>query len=64
MNNTIIKNKYAFIYNKFQYEFYFSKGLVPLKIDFGSKGDLYVQFLNTDELQLAFREWCSKENRK
>jgi len=64
MTSTSTENKYAFIYNKFQYEFYFSKGIVPLKIGTGSKGDLYVQFLNTNELQLAFREWCKRDRYK
>jgi len=53
-------NKYIFIYNPVQAEFYFSKGITPMKVGKGSKGDVFVQFLKTDELRSAFTEWCNR----
>ncbi len=54
------KKEFVFIYNQYQSEFYFSKGIVPVKVDRGSKGDIYVKFKNTDEVEKAFTEWCNK----
>jgi len=53
-------HEYIFLYNLTQAEFYFSKGLTPLKVGTGTKGDTFVQFLNTDKLQSVFDEWCNR----
>ncbi len=54
------ENKYIFVYNLIQAEFYFSKGITPLKVGKGTKGDVFVQFLRTEALKLAFDEWCNR----
>jgi len=51
---------YIYVYNMTQAEFYFSKGITPLRVGTGAKGDTFVQFLKTDELKLAFDEWCKR----
>jgi len=56
MNN----NEFIYIYNFLQAEFYFSKGIVPVKIGTGSKGDTFIQFKKTDEIKSAFIEWCTR----
>jgi hypothetical protein len=53
-------SKYIFVYNLIQAEFYFSKGITPLKVGKGTKGDVFVQFLRTDALKSAFDEWCNR----
>ena len=55
------EKEFVYIYNQYQSEFYFSKGIVPVKVGTGSKGDFYVMFKNTKELQKAFTEWCNRE---
>jgi len=55
------EKEFVFIYNQYQSEFYFSKGIVPIKVDRGSKGDIYVKFKNTDEVKKAFTEWCTRD---
>jgi hypothetical protein len=55
-----MSDKYIFIYNLTQAEFYFSKGIAPLRVGMGTKGDIFVQFLKTDELKNAFNEWCNR----
>ena len=57
-NNT--NKKYIYLYNLDQAEFYFSKGITPLKVGKGTRGDTFVQFLNSDEVQSAFDEWCNR----
>lgn len=56
----MLKKEFVWIYNPTQSEFYFSKDIVPVTIGTGSKGDAYVKFRNTDELNIAFTEWCTR----
>lgn len=56
----LTNQKYVYIYNLLQAEFYFSKNITPLKVGTGTKGDTYVQFKKTDELKSAFDEWCNR----
>jgi len=58
--NYDINKKYIFLYNLTQAEFYFSKGITPLKVGKGTKGDTFVQFINSNEVQDAFDEWCNR----
>jgi len=38
----IIKEReFVYIYNPLQSQFYFSKGIIPVKVGTGSKGDAY-----------------------
>lgn len=60
MSTNEYTNKYIFIYNLMQAEFYFGKGITPMKVGKGTKGDIFVQFLKTDELKSAFTEWCNR----
>ena len=53
-------NKYVFVYDLVQGEFYFSKGITPLKVGVGTKGDTFIQFQKSKELQSAFDEWCNR----
>jgi len=55
------EKEFVYIYNPLQSEFYFSKGIIPIKIGKGSKGDTYTMFKNTDEIKLVFTEWCTRE---
>lgn len=55
------EKEFVYIYNQYQSEYYFSKGIVPVKIGRGMKGDVYVMFRNTEELQQAFTEWCTRK---
>lgn len=56
-----MKKEFVYIYNQYQSEYYFSKGIVPVKVGRGMKGDIYVMFRNTDEVKNVFTEWCNKE---
>ena len=55
----INNNEAVFIYNLRQADFYFSKGILPLNVGVGSKKDTYVKFAKSDELMVAFKEWCN-----
>jgi hypothetical protein len=61
MINIKKEKEFVYIYNQFQSEFYFSKGILPVKVGRGSKGDPYTMFKNTDEVKLAFGEWCTRK---
>ena len=55
------EKEFVYIYNQFQSEFYFSKGILPVKVGMGRKGDTYTLFKNTDEVKSAFTEWCTRK---
>ena len=57
----INNNEVVFIYNLCQADFYFSKGILPLNVGVGSKKDTYVKFAKSDELMIAFKEWCNSK---
>jgi len=57
----IKEREFVYIYNPQQSQFYFSKGILPIKVGTGSKGDPYTMFKNTKEIQLVFTEWCSRK---
>jgi hypothetical protein len=54
------ERKYVFIYNPMQSEFYFNRGIIPVTTGTGSKGDPYVKFINSEEVQTAFNDWCTR----
>ena len=55
------EKEFVYIYNPHQAEFYFSKGIVPVKVGVGRKGDAYTMFKNNEEVKQAFTEWCTRE---
>lgn len=55
------EREFVYIYNPQQSQFYFSKGIMPIKVGTGSKGDPYTMFKNTEEIQLIFTEWCNRK---
>ena len=57
------EKEFVYIYNQFQSQFYFSKGILPLKVGNGSKGDTYTMFKNTEEVKQAFTEWCNRNKK-
>ena len=54
-------NKFIFIYNLIQAEFYFHKGIAPYRVGFSSQKNVFVQFLKNDELTNAFTDWCNRK---
>ena len=54
-------NKFIFIYNLIQAEFYFHKGIAPYRVGLSSQKNVFVQFLKTDELTNAFTDWCNRK---
>ena len=58
------EREYVYIYNPQQSQFYFSKGILPIKVGTGSKGDPYTMFKNTDEVKQAFTAWCTNSRKK
>lgn len=56
----LTNQKYVHIYNFQQAEFYFSKGITPIKVGKGNKGDFYILFLKTNQLDSVFTEWCNR----
>jgi len=67
IENTMIEkqnnktNKFIFIYNLIQAEFYFNKGIAPYRVGLSSQKNVFVQFLKTDELTNAFTDWCNRK---
>jgi len=57
----LIKKEYVWIYNKLQSDFYFIKGIIPISIGVGTKGDTYIKFRNTEKLEEAFTQWCLRK---
>lgn len=56
-----MNNKFIYIYNLVQAEFYFSKGIAPYRIGLSSQKNVFAQFLKTDELENAFTDWCTRK---
>ena len=54
-------NKFIFIYNLIQAEFYFNKGIAPYRVGLSSQKNVFVQFLKNDELTNAFTDWCNRK---
>ena len=54
-------NKFIFIYNLIQAEFYFNKGIAPYREGLSSQKNVFVQFLKNDELTNAFTDWCNRK---
>lgn len=48
---------YIYVYDFNQADFYFSKGLIPVKIGISSRKNVYIKFPKTDELKSAYDEW-------
>ena len=54
-------NKFIFIYNLIQAEFYFNKGIAPYRVGLSSQKNVFVQFIKNDELTNAFTDWCNRK---
>jgi len=54
-------NKFIYIYNLAQAEFYFNKGIAPARVGLSSQKNVFVQFFRNDELRIAFDEWCTRK---
>jgi len=55
------KKEFVWIYNNLQSTFYFSRGISPITTGVGTKGDAFVKFRNTSEVEIAFTAWCLKQ---
>lgn len=51
--------EYIYVYDFKQADFYFSKGILPVKIGISTKKNVYIKFLKTDELKSAYDEWMT-----
>jgi len=57
------EREFVYIYNPQQSQFYFSKGILPIKVGTGSKGDPYTMFKNNEDTKQAFTEWCTRRKK-
>ena len=52
--------EYFYIYNFNQANFYMQSGIKPFEVGIGKKGEPYIKFKNTIELQAAFTKWMNR----
>jgi hypothetical protein len=53
-------NKYFYIYNPHQADFFVKKGALVVGVGKGSKGDVYVKFLRNQKSIEIFNEWVER----
>lgn len=56
-------NKYFYIYNPHQADFFVKAGLPILKIDKGNRGDMYVKFLRDEKSEEIFTRWVERNKK-
>lgn len=55
-----MNNKFFYIYNPHQANFFIMNGLEVLEIGKGNKGDVYVKFLRNAKSEEVFDRWISR----
>jgi hypothetical protein len=54
-------NKYFYIYNYIQSNFFLKMGIPALEVGKGKRGDFYVKFPRNEASQIVFDIWCTRE---
>jgi hypothetical protein len=57
-------NKYFYIYNPHQADFFLKMGVPVLSIGKGTQGDIYVKFPRNEESEAVFTEWINSKKPK
>ena len=58
----ILMNKYFYIYNQRQADFFYKSGLEIIEIGRGKQGDTFIKFEKNEESQKVFTEWMNKKD--
>ncbi|MED3562222.1 hypothetical protein [Bacillus xiapuensis] len=51
-------NKYFYIYNPNQADYFLKSGLQVIEIGKGAKGDIYIKFIRNEKSEEIFTQWC------
>jgi hypothetical protein len=54
-------NKYFYIYNPHQADFFLKMGVPILKIGIGKKGEVFIKFPRNEESETVFTEWVERK---
>jgi hypothetical protein len=57
-------NKFFYIYNPHQADFFVREGAIVVGVGKGTKGDVYVKFLRNQKCQEIFNEWIERGKTK
>lgn len=55
-----MSQKFFYIYNPHQANFYVLNGLEVIEIGKGNKGDIYVKFLRNEKSEEVFTRWSNR----
>lgn len=57
-------NKYFYIYNFLQFNYFIKMGVPVLEIGKGTTGNIYVKFPRNEESEEVFSKWVERGKRK
>ena len=61
MNNEINVNRYFYIYNIKQAQFFLQNGLMPVDVGMGVEKDVFIKFVRDEQAENVFNQWVNRK---
>lgn len=55
------EQRYFYIYNLGQANYFISNGLVPIMVGKSDSGTVYIKFVRDEEAENIFTKWCNRK---